>query len=155
MSQILVLGLGNILLGDEGVGVRVVERLLAEGNLPPEAEFIDGGTCGMDLLDSIASARHLIVVDAVRSGAEPASVVRLEGEQLPVFFRSKLSPHQTGLGDLLATLSLHDQAPANVIVVGCEPVCLDLGLELSPAVAARVPEMAALVRSELARLTTA
>ncbi|CAK0758782.1 hypothetical protein CCP1ISM_8720001 [Azospirillaceae bacterium] len=105
----------------------------------------------MDLLDPIAAARHLIVVDAVRTGAEPAALVRLEGERLPVFFHSKLSPHQTGLGDLLATLALHDQAPASVVVIGCEPVCLDLGLELSPAVAARVAEMAALVRAEIGR----
>jgi hydrogenase maturation protease len=150
-AAILVLGLGNILLGDEGVGVRTVEALLAGDGLPAAVTVVDGGTCGMDLLDLIAQARHLIVIDAVRTGRAPAELVRLEGETLPVFFCSKLSPHQTGLGDLLATLALHGQAPETVVVFGCEPVCLDLGLELSPAVAARVPELAAQVRQEVGR----
>lgn len=146
----LVLGLGNILLSDEGVGVRAVEALVEKAPLPPDVEVLDGGTSGMDLLDQIAGRARLVVVDAVRTGRSPASVVRLAGDEVPAFFSSKLSPHQLGLSDVLAVLRLMEAAPARITVIGIEPVSLDLGLELSPAVAARLPEVVALIEAELA-----
>lgn len=146
----LVLGLGNILLSDEGVGVRAVEALAEKAPLPPDVEILDGGTSGMDLLDQIAGRARLVVVDAVRTGRPPASIVRLAGEEVPAFFSSKLSPHQLGLCDVLAVLRLMEAAPARITVIGVEPVSLDLGLELSPAVAARLPEVVALICKELA-----
>lgn len=146
----LVLGLGNILLSDEGVGVRAVEALVEKAPLPPDVEVLDGGTSGMDLLDQIAGRARLIVVDAVRTGRAPASVVRLAGDEVPAFFSSKLSPHQLGLCDVLAVLRLMEAAPARISVIGVEPASLDLGLELSPAVAARLPEVVALIEAELA-----
>lgn len=149
-ARTLVLGLGNILLSDEGVGVRAVEELARQDPLPPDVEVLDGGTSGMDLLDQIAGRAHLIVIDAVRTGRPPASVVRLAGEEVPAFFSSRLSPHQLGLSDVLAVLRLMDAAPARITVIGVEPVCLDLDLELSPAVAARLPEVVALIHAELA-----
>jgi hydrogenase maturation protease len=102
---ILVLGLGNILLKDEGFGVRVAEAVLDRYILPAGVEVIDGGTSAMDLLDAIAGCEHLIVADAVRASRPPASLVRLTGEQVPAYFRTKISPHQVGLSDVLATLS--------------------------------------------------
>jgi hydrogenase maturation protease len=146
----LVLGLGNILLSDEGVGVRAVEALVERVQLPPDVEVLDGGTSGMDLLDRIAGRVHLIVVDAVRCGRPPASVVRLVGEEVPAFFRTRLSPHQLGLSDVLAMLQVMDAAPARLTVIGVEPVSLDLGLDLSPPVAARLPEVIGLVCDEIA-----
>lgn len=146
----LVLGLGNILLSDEGVGVRAVEALVEQVPLPPDVEVLDGGTSGMDLLDQIAGRARLIVVDAVRTGRPPASVVRLAGDEVPAFFSAKLSPHQLGLSDVLAVLRLMDAAPAEITVIGVEPVSLDLGLDLSPAVAASLAEVLALLRTELA-----
>lgn len=152
-AGILVLGLGNILLSDEGVGVRAVEALVEQGPLPRGVEVLDGGTSGMDLLDQIAGRAHLIVVDAVKTGRPPATVVRLAGKDVPAFFRARVSPHQMGLSDVLATLWLMDAAPAHVTVIGVEPVCLDLSLELSPPVAARLPQVLALVREEIAART--
>lgn len=148
----LVLGLGNILLSDEGVGVRAVEALVEQVQLPPDVEVLDGGTSGMDLLDQIAGRAHLIVVDAVKTGRSPASVVRLAGDDVPAFFSSRISPHQLGLSDVLAVLRLMDAAPQSVTVIGVEPVCLDLSLELSPAVAVRLPDVIALIRAEMARV---
>ncbi len=104
----------------------------------------------MDLLDQIAGRAHLIVVDAVKTGRPPAAVVRLAGDDVPAFFRTRVSPHQMGLSDVLAALRLMDAAPAHVTVIGIEPVCLDLSLELSPPVEARLPEILALVRDEIA-----
>ena len=149
-ASTLVLGLGNILLSDEGVGVRAVEALIEQVPLPPDVEVLDGGTSGMDLLDQMAGRAHLIVVDAVRTGRPPASVVRLAGDEVPAFFSSRLSPHQLGLSDVLAVLRLMDAAPGRITVIGVEPVSLDLDLALSPAVAARLQEVVALTCAQLA-----
>lgn len=129
----LVLGLGNILLGDEGVGVRVVQRLAQRGGLSSEVEILDGGTAGMDLLDAIAGRDLLIVADAVRVDAPAGTVLRLEDEQVHAYFGARLTPHQLGLCDLLATLRLTGETPARIVVIGIAPKCLDLGLELSPS----------------------
>src|SRR5574340_711188 len=122
--RIVVLGVGNILLSDEGVGVRAVESLKRDYRLPPEVEVIDGGTSAMEMLDDLAHADHLVIVDAVRSGKPPATLVRIAGDDVPVFFKTKLSPHQIGLSDVLATLALTGEAPGGVTVIGVEPVSL-------------------------------
>ena len=146
---VLVLGLGNILLSDEGVGVRVVEALQARYRIPDGVDVIDGGTSGMDMLDLMANRDHLIVVDAVNTGEPPTTVIRLAGEDVPVFFQSKISPHQLGLSDVLAALRLLEWEPAGITLIGIVPAALDLGLELSPAIAAKLDDLVAMVRAEL------
>jgi len=133
--QVLVLGLGNILLRDEGVGVRVIEALAERFTMPAEVEIVDGGTSGMDLLDTIAGCDHLLICDAVRADAPPASVIRLSDAQVPALFRNRYSPHQLGVADVLATLFLTDETPHSVTLIGVVPRDLALGLELSPEVA--------------------
>ncbi|WP_051341050.1 HyaD/HybD family hydrogenase maturation endopeptidase [Azospirillum halopraeferens] len=152
---ILVLGLGNILLSDEGVGVRVIEALQERWTVPDGVSVVDGGTCGMDMLDIIASHDTLIVVDAVKTGAPPATVVRLTGDAVPAFFKGKLSPHQLGLSDLLATLRLHGEEPKTLVLFGCVPERMEVRLDLSPAVAARVPDLVDRVVAELRALGAA
>ncbi len=150
--RIVVLGVGNILLSDEGIGVRVAESLQRDFALPPEVVVIDGGTTGMEMLEDLSGADHLIMVDAVRSGRAPGSIVKLSDEQVPVFFRTKLSPHQIGLSDVLATLELIGEQPGSITVIGVEPVSLETSMTLSPQVEARLPEVVDLVRAELRRL---
>ncbi len=150
--NVLVLGAGNILLSDEGIGVRVIEALEARYDVPDTVEILDGGTCGMDLLDVIAGRDHLIIVDAVNTGSPPGTLVRLRDADIPAAFRTKSSPHQLGLQDVLAMLQLLETAPRHVTVVGVQPASLDLGLELSPIIAGRLDEMADMVLAELARL---
>mgnify|MGYP002776253659 FL=1 len=147
--RIVVLGVGNILLSDEGVGVRVVEKLEAEYIVPPEVEIIDGGTCGMEMLDQLEDLDGLIVVDCVRHGQPPATPVLLKGDQVPVFFKTKLSPHQISLSDVLASLELTDTAPKTTVIIGIQPASMSLGMELTPEVAARVPELLATTIAEL------
>ena len=146
----LVLGLGNILLRDEGVGVRVVEALAERYALPAEVEVVDGGTAGMDLLNTLAGCDHLLICDAVRTSEPPGSVVKLVGEQIPALFQTRCSPHQLGLSDLLATLTLTGEAPATVTLIGIIPADLRLGLELSAeaaeAAGGAVEELAAELR---------
>ncbi|MGQ9369641.1 HyaD/HybD family hydrogenase maturation endopeptidase [Azospirillum sp. ST 5-10] len=150
--SILVLGLGNILMSDEGIGVRVVEAFARDWTVPGQVSVVDGGTCGMDMLDIIASHDALVVVDAVRTGAPPATLVRLTGDEVPAFFKGKLSPHQLGLSDLLATLRLQGQAPKTLVLIGCVPACMEVRLDLSAAVAARVPELVGMVVAALTEL---
>ena len=94
--RIVVLGAGNTLLSDEGLGVRVIERLPLRYSLPPEVGIIDAGTCGMEMLDDLEDLDALIMVDAIRAGKAPGTLIRLTAEAVPVFFRTKLSPHQIG-----------------------------------------------------------
>lgn len=150
--RIIVLGVGNILLSDEGVGVRAVDKLQRDFVLPAGVEVIDGGTTGMEMLEDLAGADHILIVDAVRSGNAPASIVRIAGEQVPVFFRTKLSPHQIGLSDVLATLVLTGEQPGGVTVIGVEPVSLETSMALSPQVEAVLPEVVSLVVEELRQL---
>ncbi|WP_448206111.1 HyaD/HybD family hydrogenase maturation endopeptidase [Azospirillum sp. sgz302134] len=149
--SILVLGLGNILLMDEGVGVHAMEAFDAAWAVPDHVSVVDGGTCGMDMLDLIASHDHLIAVDAVKTGAPPATVTVLRGEEVPAYFKGKLSPHQLGLCDLLASLRLQDEAPQSVTLIGCVPLALGTGLMMSPEVKAKIPEMVGLIGEELHR----
>jgi hydrogenase maturation protease len=150
--SILVVGLGNILLQDEGAGVRLVERLEERFEIPDGVEVLDGGTSGMELIHTIAGRDALIVCDAVRSDKPPGTVLRLAGEELPAFFRTKLSPHQLGLSDVLATLTLLEQVPPSVVLIGIVPQDLDLGIELSPPIAAALDEALALLIAEIESL---
>lgn len=147
--RVVVLGIGNILLSDEGVGVRVVERLEAEYALPPEVEIIDGGTCGMEMLEQLENLDALVVVDCVRHGQPPGAPVLLKGEAVPVFFKTKLSPHQVSLSDVLASLEFTGRAPKYTSIVGIQPESLETGMELTPTVQARVPELLATTVAEL------
>ncbi len=150
--NVLVLGVGNILLSDEGVGVRVVEALVERFDLPDTVEVVDGGTSGMDMLDMIGDRDHLILVDAVRSAGGPGCIVRLSGDEVPAFFRTKISPHQLGISDVLAALRLLEREPKGITLIGIEPVDLRTAIELSPAIAAKVESMVGMVVDELSGL---
>ena len=150
--SILVLGVGNILLEDEGIGVKVIEALEQLDRLPDGVDVVDGGTCGMDLLDVVADREHLIIVDAVKTGAPPGTVVVLRDDAVPAFFRTKISPHQLGLSDLLAATALMERSPARLTLIGIVPERMGTGLELSPGIAAKLEELLALTVEELATL---
>ena len=147
--RIVVLGIGNILLTDEGVGVRTIEALERDYVLPPDVEVIDGGTCGMEMLEQLEDLDGLIVVDCVRANQPPATPILLKDDDVPVFFKTKLSPHQVSLSDVLASLEFTDKAPKSIAIVGMQPVSMSLGMELSPEVAARVPELIEMTLAEL------
>lgn len=149
MAKTVVLGIGNTLLSDEGVGVHVIEALEKAFLLPPDVEVIDGGTCAMEMLEQLENLDLLVVVDCVRSGSPPATHVVIKGDAVPVFFKTKLSPHQIGLSDVLASLEFTGKAPKATVIVGIEPASMALGMEPTPAVAARIPELVDLTVAEL------
>lgn len=153
--SILVLGLGNILLSDEGVGVRIVEALDAGHDLPNGVDVLDGGTSGMDLLDMVAERDCLIVADAVNADGPAGRLIRLEGKNIKVLFETRFSPHQLGLSDMLAALTLVNKAPRRVVIIGVVPQDLSLGLELSPAAAGGRDAAVSMIVDELSRLGVA
>ncbi len=151
-SDILIIGMGNVLMQDEGVGVRAVEELESRYHIPDEVVVMDGGTTGTELLAPMRGKRHLIVADAVNTGDAPGTLVRLTDEQVPAFFQTKLSNHQLGLSDLLALLTLSDEAPEHVTIIGMVPHFLENKLGLSPEADAGLPGMVKLLADELGRL---
>jgi hydrogenase maturation protease len=146
----LVLGLGNILLRDEGIGVWVAESLRRRFRFPPEVTVLEGGTLGLDLLPRLDGVERLLLIDAVKLGREPGAMVRLEGEAVPAALDVKVSPHQIGVQDLLAGARLMGTEPPHVVLWGMEPERLEPGTGFSPHVRAALPMLEAKVLVELA-----
>jgi len=136
-ATVTVLGVGNPIMGDDGVGLELLARVAAAR---PDArvEHVDGGTGGMELVPTVREARRLLVLDAV-AGPVAGEVVRLAGDQIPRMLAAKLSPHQVGLLDVFAAARLLGDEPDEVAVVGVVPVSVDLRLGLSPEVEAALP----------------
>jgi len=139
-----VLGLGNILLRDEGVGVRVVEALAA-GGLPPGVEAADGGTAGVDLIELLAGRQRVIVVDAVAGDEPPGTVLRLSEHDLAAD-RFSLSVHDFDLPQVLALARKLGVAPESVEIIGVRPFELGVGVSLSPRMAEHVASIEKEVR---------
>lgn len=148
--RIVVLGVGNILLSDEGIGVRAIEELGQRYQLPPEVELIDGGTSAMELLDDLANCDLLIIADCVRAGKQPGTLLRLKDEEIPALFRTKLSPHQVGLPDVLATLVITHEAPTHTVLFGVEPESLATAMGLTATGAAVLPGLVDAIAGEIA-----
>lgn len=139
-APILVLGIGNILLRDEGVGVRVIEAM-REMALPPGVELVDGGTAGADLLDIISDRRKVIVIDAVDAGLEPGTILRLRAEDLASARRPPVSLHEIALAETLAAARIIDSMPDELIIWGIQPKDLRPGDVLSTQVASSVARL--------------
>ena len=150
---ITVLGIGNILLTDEGFGVRVIEKFYEKYAVPDNVSIVDGGVLGINLLGVIAETRHLIVVDAVKNKQPPGTLYRLEKDELPERILLKNSLHQTDFLETLTLCQAIDKVPETTVVLGVEPEdIVTHSVELTPVVAARVDEMIDRVIQELDRL---
>ncbi len=145
----LILGVGNTILSDEGVGVRVIERLLEKYRLPNEIQVLDGGTLGLDLLYYLEGVENLLMIDAVEMGAEPGTLLRMEGDEVPSFLSIKMSPHQIGIPDMLFAAKLKNLYPKHVVLWGVQPSVLDIGMELSPVIAGCVDDLVENVLEQL------
>lgn len=146
-----MLGVGNLLLSDDGVGVHTIRHLQEVAQLPGEVQVLDGGTMGLDLLHYLEGVSHLLIVDAVEMDQPPGTLERLVGDQVPAYLSLKMSPHEIGLPDMLFAAKLRDLYPAEVVVWGVQPATTEVGLDLSPPVAARLDVLVEKVLEELAR----
>ena len=147
--DILILGIGNVLLTDEGIGVRALKELERRFTFPDNVELLDGGTAGIELLRHIRLRDYLIIIDAMKCDQEPGTVFRVEGADVPAAFRTRISPHQLGLSDLLAAAMLTDELPKNLVLFGVEPESIDIGLDLTDTVEASVEKLVSAVADEL------
>lgn len=140
--RVLVIALGNPLLGDEGVGLRALQALASAADLPPSVELLDGGTAGLSLVPRLRSATRVLVLDAVSAGRPPGTVVRLEGTALVREGLGKMSAHEIGLEDILSASRLSG-GPEEVVILGLEPESLRLGVGLSAPVENAVERLVA------------
>uniref|UniRef100_A0A7C4AGL3 HyaD/HybD family hydrogenase maturation endopeptidase n=1 Tax=Fundidesulfovibrio putealis TaxID=270496 RepID=A0A7C4AGL3_9BACT len=147
--RILVLGVGNILFTDEGVGVRCVEKLEREYRFSDNVTLLDGGTLGMRLIDALLNCYLAIVVDAVLGGKEPGTIYRCTGDDLRKSLAFKDSMHQTDLVDTLIYCGIVGHRP-DAVVIGIEPFDYDtMAVEVSPVLAARMDDLAQFVIKEV------
>ena len=148
---ILVLGIGNILLRDEGVGVRVIEQM-QKMHLPGDVELVDGGTAGADLLDVLAERKKVIVIDAIQADCEPGTILRFSADELTRPDKASISLHDLGLGEALIMTRHLGCAPEDVVIFGIKPKDISCGLELSEEITASVPKVVELVLAEIANV---
>lgn len=147
-KKIVVLGVGNLLLSDEGIGVHVVNKLM-EMALPPEVEVIEGGIYGLGLMNVVMGAERLIVIDAVRGGGPPGSIYQFNIEELTTYPDVyKMSVHEVSILEVIRLSGLVGRTPKTT-VIGVEPKSLETGMELSPEIQAKVPRIIELILDEL------
>ncbi len=150
--DLLVLGLGNLLCGDDGAGVVAVERLQKEWDAPEGTIVLDGGTLGLSLLPYMRQARRVILVDAVAADAPVGSLVRVTGDDVGPAAAHRLSPHQVGVADLLDGARLLGGNPESITIVGVVPGAIELSVERTPAVEARIGDLVEATVREAASL---
>ena len=150
-----VIGLGNILLSDDGLGVHAVRRLRERQAVGEEVELIEGGTGGLLLLPHLADARRAILVDAIDNGAPPGAVTRLNGSDWMKAFSIRMTPHEVALEDLLGAARLTGAWPEELVLLGAQPASIAFGTELSPAVAAALDGLLDATLAELEAWKTA
>lgn len=151
-TPLLVLGLGNLLLGDDGLGPLAVDRLIRRYDAPEGVNVLDGGTLGLSLLPYVEDAERAILVDAIRGDGPPGTLVRIEGEDVAPAVAARLSPHQVGVADLLDGARWRERYPSFLVLLGLVPQSLDLRVGLSPALDAVLPELVERVVAEAASL---
>lgn len=154
MDRVTVLGIGNILMSDEGVGVRAVQKLMEEYTFPTNVELIDGGTTGLHgILPIVEDADRLIVIDAVNGKGEAGSLYRYTLEDFRLTFPKKLSAHDIGFVECMAVTEVNGRLPKSVVIVGIKPADMtNLGMELTPGIEEKLGDLVDMVLAELAEL---
>lgn len=151
-TPLLILGLGNVLLEDDGVGSAAVRALLDRYVPPQEVKVFDGGTLGLSLLPYVDAADAVILVDAVKADAPPGTCVRIDGEDVVPAVATRLSPHQIGVADLLDGARWLDRSPKTLILLGLVPQSMELAVGLTPRVHAALPDLVERVVGEAQKL---
>ena len=153
-GTITVLGVGNVLMGDEGFGVRAVEYLRKNHRFPPSVEVMDGGTSGVYLAPVIEDSRRLLIIDALEMDGAAGEIHQLSLDDLRgAGLQGRISPHQVGLLEIIDLCRLRDKAPEVIKVIGIIPQEMSLGLELSPAAAGQLQPVAKLVAGQIEEWT--
>jgi hydrogenase maturation protease len=145
----VVLGLGNLLSCDEGLGIHALYHLRERYAVAEQVRLVDGGTLGLELLSYLEDADHVLVLDAVLTADPPGTLVRMVSEELPAYFGMRTSPHEIALPDLLAVAKLRGTEPPELVVLGMRPERLELGWGLSATVDACLDALVDAAATEL------
>jgi hydrogenase maturation protease len=148
-NQALVIGLGNPIMADDGLGIAAVERLREEWTLPESVRLVDGGTWGMNLLPLIEDASEVLLLDAIDRAEPLGELIVLEREQVPRFLGLKLSPHQVDLREVLALAELRGALPEKLVAMGLQPARVEMFAGLSPELERRMERLLAAVAERL------
>jgi hydrogenase maturation protease len=148
--NLLVLGIGNLVMNDDAAGVLAAQELAEKYNHKWDNLLVlDGGTLGLDLLGYIEWADRLVLVDAVDMGLEPGTVMMLEGDDIDVAFENKLSAHQMGMKDMLLTAELIGNRPDEIVFYGIQSGTIQMDMELSEAVRKNMPKLISHIEDEI------
>lgn len=151
-TEVLILGIGNLLWADEGFGVRAIEAFHERYESNPHIREVDGGTLGHYLINEVMDAKRILLFDCCELHAEPGTLRVLREDDIRLWSSTKISAHQTGMNDVLATASLMGYEPEALTVIAIQPLELnDYGASLSDAVKSRLPQALELAALELAR----
>ena len=140
-SEVTILGVGNVILRDEGFGVRVAEFLDAHYEFPENVQIVDGGTLGIELTQYITGTNKLLVIDSINGGAEPGTLFRFHNDAVMDHFQEKVSAHEVGIQDVLALLTVTGHKIPEVVVIGAQPYDLEAGVELSTGMQQLLPQV--------------
>lgn len=135
----VVLGLGNLLFGDEGFGIHALQYMQRGLEAQLAVEWVDGGVLGLNLLPFVETCSHLLVLDAVDAGLAAGELVEIAGEAIPLYNGRKLSEHQVGFQEVLALAWLRGKLPEHLKIIGAQPACFSTGMELSQPLITALP----------------
>ena len=147
MEGTVIIGIGNILLKDDGVGVHVIKQLENE-KLPSTIELVDGGTSTLDMLGYFLDYERVIVVDCLRAGLKPGTIYRIKPEDIKSYKKENLSIHDVQILDVVKMANMMDKYP-EVVIFGIEPEKIDLDLEMTETMTNKIPEMVSYIKKEL------
>ncbi|WP_020062532.1 HyaD/HybD family hydrogenase maturation endopeptidase [Bacillus sp. 123MFChir2] len=150
-AKITILGIGNTLFTDEGVGIHLLPLLEEAYKDDMQVEIIEGLTDGMKLLGPVEEAENLIIIDAINAGVEGGTVLSLEGDEIPAYFGIKMSVHQMGFQEVLFVAKFRERYPKKIIMFGMQPTSLELGVELTETNQAKLKDLAEAVMNQVNR----
>lgn len=148
-NEVTILGIGNVILRDEGFGVRVVEYLDKHYEFPESVQIVDGGTLGIELTQYVTGTEKLLVIDSINGGAEPGTTFRFHNDDVMEHFQDKLSAHEVGIQDVLGLLTVTGHKIPDVVVIGAQPYDVEAGVELSDGMMELLPQMVEQALKEL------
>jgi len=154
MTTVCVMGIGNVLMGDDALGPRMIETLDAIWRFPRQVTLLDAGTPGLDLTLFLEGFDALVAIDALKLDGPPGAVRSFRGEELSAELPVVMSPHEPSLRESLLRLRLLGRGPREVLLIGAIPANISTGAPLSQALHLALPEIEARVIGELGRLGT-
>ncbi|WP_071396864.1 HyaD/HybD family hydrogenase maturation endopeptidase [Bacillus tuaregi] len=147
--RITILGIGNTLYQDEGIGIHALPLIEEALEHIPGIEYIDGTTDGLRLLGPVEDTNYLIVIDAINAGKKGGTIITLLGEDIPAYIGLKMSIHQLGFQEVLYAAKLRNRYPKHIALIGMQPTCLELGVGLSPMNEQQLPYLIERIKEQV------